>query len=41
MPDVEYYTDDMNNVYATKGTLNEGEYYPMFIAHTDTVHFGR
>ena len=38
MPDVEYYTDDMNNVYATKGTLNEGEYYPMFIAHTDTVH---
>ena len=24
MPDVEYYTDDMNNVYATKGTLNEG-----------------
>jgi len=38
MPDVEYYTDDLKNVYATKGTLNEGEYYPMFIAHTDTVH---
>ena len=38
MPDVEYYTDDMKNVYATKGTLDEGEYYPMFIAHTDTVH---
>ena len=38
MPDVEYYTDEMNNVYATKGQLSEGEYYPMFIAHTDTVH---
>lgn len=38
MPDVEYYTDNMNNVYATKGTLGEGEYYPMFVAHTDTVH---
>ena len=38
MPDVEYYTDDMDNVYATKGTLDEGEHYPMFIAHTDTVH---
>jgi putative aminopeptidase FrvX len=35
---IEFYTDEMNNVYATKGTLNEGEYYPMFIAHTDTVH---
>lgn len=38
MPDVEHYTDDMGNVYATKGKLNEGEFYPMFIAHTDTVH---
>jgi putative aminopeptidase FrvX len=38
MPDVEHYTDDMGNVYATKGVLNEGECYPMFIAHTDTVH---
>lgn len=35
---VEYYTDDMNNVYATKGVLPEGEFYPMFVAHTDTVH---
>ena len=35
---VTYYTDDMNNVYATKGDLPEGEFYPMFIAHTDTVH---
>ena len=38
MPNVKYYTDDMNNVYATKGILDEGEFYPMFIAHTDTVH---
>ena len=35
---VTYYTDEMNNVYATKGGLPEGSYYPMFIAHTDTVH---
>ena len=35
---VMYYRDDMMNVYATKGVLEEGEYYPMFIAHTDTVH---
>ena len=35
---VTYYTDEMNNVYVTKGVLSEGSYYPMFIAHTDTVH---
>jgi len=35
---VEYYTDHMNNIYATKGTLPDGEFYPMFVAHTDTVH---
>jgi putative aminopeptidase FrvX len=35
---VTYHRDEMMNVYATKGELNEGEYYPMFIAHTDTVH---
>ena len=35
---VTYYRDDMMNIYATKGGLEEGEYYPMFIAHTDTVH---
>ncbi len=28
----------MMNIYVTKGVLEEGEYYPMFIAHTDTVH---
>ena len=36
--EVSYYTDKMNNVYVTKGHLPEGQYYPMFIAHTDTVH---
>jgi di/tripeptidase len=30
--------DEHKNIYVTKGTLNEGEYYPMFISHTDTVH---
>ena len=35
---VSFYRDSMMNIYATKGTLNEGEYYPMFISHTDTVH---
>lgn len=30
--------DEHNNIYATKGTLGEGEFYPMFISHTDTVH---
>jgi putative aminopeptidase FrvX len=35
---VTYYRDDMMNVYATKGELADDEYYPMFIAHTDTVH---
>lgn len=38
IPGVEYYTDEMKNVYATKGKLDEGEYFPMFVAHTDTVH---
>jgi len=38
IPGVSYYRDDMMNIYATKGELTEGEFYPMFIAHTDTVH---
>ncbi len=37
-PGVSYYRDEMMNIYITKGELSEGEYYPMFIAHTDTVH---
>jgi putative aminopeptidase FrvX len=38
IPGVSYYRDEMMNIYATKGELSEGEFYPMFIAHTDTVH---
>ena len=34
----DWYRDEYNNVYVTKGTLDEGEFYPMFISHTDTVH---
>ncbi len=30
---VSFYRDEMMNIYATKGTLEEGEFYPMFIAH--------
>ena len=30
--------DEHKNIYVTKGVLDEGEYYPMFISHTDTVH---
>jgi tripeptide aminopeptidase len=35
---VKYYRDEMMNIYATKGELSDGEFYPMFVAHTDTVH---
>jgi hypothetical protein len=38
MDGVTFWKDEHKNLYATKGVLNEGEYYPMFIAHTDTVH---
>ena len=37
MDGVSVYNDDYGNIYATKGILATG-YYPMFIAHTDTVH---
>ena len=30
--------DDFGNVYVTKGEINEGEFYPCIVAHTDTVH---
>ena len=33
-----YDVDEFGNVYVTKGTLNEGEFYPCVVAHTDTVH---
>ena len=32
----EYYKDKMGNIYVTKG---EAEFYPCFVAHTDTVHY--
>ena len=35
---VSYYRDEMMNLYVTKGELSEGEFYPMFVSHTDTVH---
>lgn len=34
---VDVYTDEYKNIYATKGNVGNG-YFPMFIAHTDTVH---
>lgn len=38
MDNVTLVRDKYNNVYATKGVLQDGEFYPMFISHTDTVH---
>lgn len=37
---IEYYVDDMYNVYAVKTdkSLPEGSYYPCVVSHTDTVH---
>jgi di/tripeptidase len=35
---IEYYIDDMLNIYATKQTDENVEYFPCVIAHTDTVH---
>ena len=32
---IPYMVDDVGNVYATKGV---SEYYPLVVAHTDTVH---
>lgn len=34
---IEYEFDDYGNVYLTKGTVNEGEYYPCVTAHLDSV----
>jgi tripeptide aminopeptidase len=39
MNDLQYEVDESQNVYVTKGTPKEGEYYPCVVAHTDTVHF--
>jgi len=35
---IPYYIDEFSNVYAIKGVLSEGQYFPCVIAHTDTVH---
>ena len=34
---VKYEFDDFGNLYLTKGTLNEGEYYPCVTSHLDSV----
>jgi len=34
---VSFYRDEMMNVYATKGTLEEGEFYPMFISTLNSI----
>ena len=36
---LEWYLDDYNNVYVTKGKIKDGEHYPCVVAHTDTVHY--
>lgn len=33
--DVDYWTDELGNIYATKGAA---EHYPCLVAHTDEVH---
>jgi tripeptide aminopeptidase len=35
---IPYHVDDMFNIYATKQTDENVEYFPCVIAHTDTVH---
>ena len=35
---IDYYTDAVGNIIATKGTLNRDESYPCIAAHMDTVH---
>jgi di/tripeptidase len=35
---IEYYIDEMLNIYATKQTDANIEYFPCVVAHTDTVH---
>ena len=34
---IKYEFDEFGNVYLTKGTLNEGEFYPCVTSHMDTV----
>jgi len=35
---ITYYVDDLYNIYATKQTDQDIEYFPCVVAHTDTVH---
>jgi di/tripeptidase len=35
---IPFYVDEMYNIYATKQTDEDIEYFPCVIAHTDTVH---
>lgn len=35
---IPYYLDDMKNIYATKQTSQDIDFFPCVIAHTDTVH---
>ena len=35
------FVDHVNNVYLTKGSVSEYEYFPCFVAHTDTVHMNQ
>lgn len=36
---IPYYTDEFGNVYATKKTnLQENQFFPCVVSHTDTVH---
>ena len=35
---IPFYVDDVYNIYATKQTDEDIEYFPCVIAHTDTVH---
>lgn len=35
---IKFKTDYKGNIYITKGSLSEGEFYPCILAHTDTVH---
>lgn len=34
----DYKVDEIGNIYVTKGTVEDGEYYPCVVSHTDTVH---
>lgn len=35
---LDYYLDSKRNIYVTKGNIQENEFYPCVVAHTDTVH---